>query len=195
SRARRWHVSGTISARFRSWVPSRPSGSSRTAPRLRPGTPGRTAEPRSSVPLVPALECEHLRQAAAVPLLLAEARARERRDDVPCELRPDHARPDAEDVHVVVLDALVRRVVIVADARADSRELVRGDADADAASAEDDPAVRLAGTDRFAHGLGDVGVVGRNARVVGAEIRDVVPGGTEVVDHHLLQRKARVIRA
>src|SRR5581483_10675135 len=43
----------------------------------------------------------------------------ERRDELACDRRPDHLGAQAEDVHVVVLDSLVRAVDVVADRGAD----------------------------------------------------------------------------
>jgi hypothetical protein len=43
-----------------------------------------------------------------VPRLAAELGGKEREDALPRGLRPDHAGAEREDVHIVVLDALVR---------------------------------------------------------------------------------------
>src|SRR5437868_15057976 len=84
------------------------------------------------------LDGDDLREPARMPRLVAEARVRERAHDLARDLLADDARADAEDVHVVVLDGLVRRVRVVAHARPDAGELVGRDADADAAPAEAD---------------------------------------------------------
>ena len=60
------------------------------------------------------------------------------------ELDPDDPRAERQDVHVVVLDALVRRVRVVADGGAHAADLVRGDARAHAGAADQDAALRLA---------------------------------------------------
>ena len=58
--------------------------------------------------------------------------------------RADDARAEAQHVHVVVFDGLMRGVGVVADRRADARELVGGNRDAGAAAADDDAALGLA---------------------------------------------------
>ena len=60
------------------------------------------------------------------------------------ELRPDHPRAERDDVHVVVLDALMGREGIVAERAAHAGQLARGDAGPDAAPADEDSAIGLA---------------------------------------------------
>ena len=60
------------------------------------------------------------------------------------ERRPDDLGAEAEHVHVVVLDALVRRVDVVADRRADPGDLAGGDRGADARAADEDAALARA---------------------------------------------------
>src|SRR5438128_3562126 len=78
------------------------------------------------------LDGPDLGQPARVPLLGGEAGGDERAHEVDRQLLADDPGADAEDVHVVVLDRLVRRVVVVADAGPDTGKLVGGDTDADA---------------------------------------------------------------
>src|SRR6266540_722416 len=73
------------------------------------------------------LERADLREATRVPLLAVEPSGEERLRELQREGLGDDERPEREHVHVVVLDPLVRRVVVVADARADAGDLVRGD--------------------------------------------------------------------
>ena len=49
---------------------------------------------------------------------------------------PDDAGPNAKHIHIVVLDPLVSRVRVVTDPRANARDLVRRNADPDAAAAQ-----------------------------------------------------------
>ena len=65
-------------------------------------------------------------------------------------LGPDDPGAERQDVHVVVLDALVGRVGVVADGGADAADLVRRDARADAGAADEDAALGLAVADRVA---------------------------------------------
>src|SRR5512138_2065481 len=84
------------------------------------------------------LERAHLRDPAGVPLLAVEAGGEERLRDLERERLAHDARAEREDVHGVVLDALVSGVVVVAQAGQDARDLVRGRRGADAAPADDD---------------------------------------------------------
>jgi hypothetical protein len=63
-------------------------------------------------------------------------------------LGPDDPRPERQHVHVVVLDALMRGIRVVADRRSDAAHLVDRDARADTRAADEDPTVRLTVLDR-----------------------------------------------
>ena len=78
------------------------------------------------------------------------------------------------DVHVVVFDALVGGVGVVADAGADSPDLVGGDGRADSAAAYHYAALGLAGCDGFGDGLGEVGEVVRRVEFVSADVHNLV---------------------
>ncbi len=109
---------------------------------------------------------------AEMSILAAETRREERANQVLGELHADHAFAEHEDVHVVVLHALVRGIGVVAQARANARDPVRGDRGAHGARGHDDAAVRPG----FAKGLADgprvVGTI--NRRAVHAHVEDLV---------------------
>src|SRR6266542_2940898 len=63
------------------------------------------------------LERANLGEPPRVPLLAVEARGEECVGDLQGERLADDACPEREDVHGVVLDALVRRVVVVTHPR------------------------------------------------------------------------------
>src|SRR5947209_1493887 len=96
-----------------------------------------------------------------VPLAAVESRAQERADQLRRQRRADDLGAEAEDVHVVVLDALVGGVRVVADRGADAGDLAGGDGGADAGAADQDPALRAAAE----HGVADVA---RLVRIVDA---------------------------
>ena len=85
-----------------------------------------------------------LLQSSDVPLPAVELRAEERAHELGGELGADHLGAEAEHVHVVVLDALVRRVGVVADRGADPGELAGRDRGADARAADEDAALGVA---------------------------------------------------
>src|SRR5215207_5618361 len=64
-------------------------------------------------------------QPPTVPLASIEFCPEKDADEIGRELRAHHLGAEAQDVHVVVLDPLMRRVDVVADGRADAGKLVR----------------------------------------------------------------------
>ena len=123
-----------------------------------------------------------------------EARADERTHELVCELGADDARAEHDDVHVVVLHALMRRVGVVADGRANAGDLAGGDRCANPAAADEHAAFRQAVRDGEAHGQRVIGIVDGLDRVR-ADVEHVVSVTTEVLDDVLLQGVARVVRA
>src|SRR4051794_20268460 len=98
-----------------------------------PGCAGRgptRTRPRAAR-LSPGLDREDLVQAAPMAGLAAERRAEEGDDALPRRLRADDPRPEREDVHVIVLDALVGGVRVMADGGSHAADLVGRDARAD----------------------------------------------------------------
>src|SRR5256884_2617314 len=93
-----------------------------------------------------ALDAHHLRPPPDVTVLAAEARVGKGAHQLARERLADHACADAENVQVVVLHRLVRRVMIVTDAGPDAGALVGGDSAAFTASAHGDPTLRPRGT-------------------------------------------------
>src|SRR4051794_23072530 len=91
------------------------------------------------------------------------------------QARADDFRPEANHVHVIVLDALMRRVGVVTDRRADPTHLARRNCRADARAADEDAALGIAAEDRLAELPRLVGIVDPDRVRIGAEIDDVVP--------------------
>src|SRR4051812_33021962 len=112
-----------------------------------------------------------------VARLAAERRVEEGACALDGRLDADHARTEREDVHVVVLDALVRRIGVVADGRSDARHLAGRDRRADAGTADQDPAVGSPGPDRRPDGLREVGIVVVRVRAVATEVDELVLAG------------------
>jgi len=83
-----------------------------------------------------------------MPLGATEVRGEEGLHEVPRDLGSDRPAPHAQDVHVVVLDALACREVIVHQRGADAAHLVRAYRRADATAADTDAARDLPGYDR-----------------------------------------------
>src|SRR4029077_10137499 len=92
---------------------------------------------------------DHL-QSGGVTRLSVEACREKRAYEVGGETRPHDLRAEAEDVHVVVLDSLVRGVGVVTDRRTNAGDLARGDRGADAGAADENAALGLPGLYRGA---------------------------------------------
>ncbi len=72
-----------------------------------------------------ALDVNDLGETSCVPRSRSIASSEERSDDFEGRLRADNACSDAEDIHVVVLDALASGVSVMAQTGSDSGKLVR----------------------------------------------------------------------
>src|SRR5690349_5895086 len=81
----------------------------------------------------------HFRESAQMARFLAERRVQERVNHVPRERRTDDAAAHADDVHVIVLDALSRREVILHEPGAHAVHFVGADGGIDAAAADRNP--------------------------------------------------------
>src|ERR671930_1246732 len=122
-----------------------------------------------------------------MPLLARKLCGHERPDDFTGKLRSDDPRAKAQHVHIIVLDALVRGVVVVAQPGANTGELVRRYRYADAAAADDDRALRMPLPHRLTHELGKIRVVVSERRVVCTKVRGFIPRRPQVVQDDLLQ--------
>src|SRR6266704_6736262 len=98
---------------------------------------------------VPFQVLDHL-ESYHVTLAATETCREKSHDEIACERRPDDLRAEAEDVHVVVLDALVGRVHIVANRRADPRELGGRHRRTHTGAADEHPALRVSPQNRLA---------------------------------------------
>src|SRR3954468_55748 len=133
------------------------------------------------------LQFSDLFQPTHVAFPAVELCTQERADELAGQLRADHLRADAEDVHVVVLDALVRRVRVVADGGPDARELAGGDRGADAGAADEDPALRVTAADRIADLTRLVRVVDPRFGPIRAEVDGLVACANDLLEHALAQ--------
>src|SRR5919204_4733883 len=88
------------------------------------------------------------------------------------QLGPHDLGAEAEHVHVIVLDALVCRVVVVADRGTDAWDLARRDRRADPGAADEHGAFRLTAANCLADLARLVRVVDARRRLVGAKIDD-----------------------
>src|SRR5205085_225256 len=130
---------------------------------------------------------------AHVPLAPVEARGQEHPHELGRELGADHLGPEAKDVHVVVLDTLVRGVRVVADGGPDPCQLARGDRRAHTRAAHEHRTLRIARLDGLADLPCLVGIVDSWLGLVRAEIDGLVAESGEVGEDALAQLDAAVV--
>ena len=87
-----------------------------------------------------------------MPLGLTELGGEKGLDEIPGDGGSDRPSAHAQDVEVIVLDALLRREVVVDERRADARDLVGADRRADAAAADRHAALDPSGNHGLARG-------------------------------------------
>ena len=120
-------------------------------------------------------------------------RSEERAHELGGEARPDHLGAEAEHVHVVVLDALVRGVDVVADRRADPDELARRHGRADAGAADEHAALGTAVENRVAQLLRLVRIVDAHRVGVRSQVDDRVAVGADRLEQRIAKMDAAVI--
>src|SRR5436190_13592539 len=139
------------------------------------------------------LEFFDLAKSRGVRLAAVEARVQEGAHQVDRQRRPDDLGAETEYVDVVVLDALVGRVHVVAHGAADAVDLGDGDRSTDARAAHEDAALGVTLTDRLADLARLVGVVDPDLVGLDPEVQDVVPERVELGENRVAQPHAAVI--
>lgn len=112
-----------------------------------------------------AVEFRDLANSAHVTFLAAELCAEERIDDLGGGDNTDDPPPKCENVHVVMFDRLMCRVVVVDHSGADTDNLVRRDGTSGARAAHDDSPFAIPIHDAPSDRRGIVRIVDRVARV------------------------------
>jgi hypothetical protein len=113
-------------------------------------------------------------QPPTVPVAAVELGREEGARELGGELGAHDLGAETEDVHVVVLDALVRGVRVMADRGTDPGQLVRRDGGAHAGAAHEDTALGLASEDRLTDLPSLVGVVDPRLRCVRPEVEHLM---------------------
>src|SRR5262245_2808421 len=100
-----------------------------------------------------------------MPLFTGKSRIQESEGKVFGQFRADDARPENQHIDIVVLDALVCGVAIVAETGTNSGNLVGRHGSADATAADEDSALRLTTQDTSGHSFSKVRIVHRRRAV------------------------------
>ena len=112
---------------------------------------------------------------------------------IPCHTGTDSAPSHAEDIHVIILDTLLRGEMIVDQAGAHAFGFVGANRGTDAASADCNTSLNLPGDHGEGQGSNIVGIVIARIQFVGPKINDLMTGGLELSHQFLLELKSTVI--
>ncbi len=123
-----------------------------------------------------------------------ERRVQEKLRELHRLLFVDHAPAETQDIGVVVVAGDFGAVGVVADRRADSLDLVRGDAHADAGPAAENSFFRVAGGDKVGDLCSDGGVV-HGFFVKRPEIPVLQTAGFQIFFDGFLQFESAVVGA
>src|SRR5262249_17217866 len=124
---------------------------------------------------------------------VAEVGGQERLDEVPSDGWSHGPAAHTKNVHMIVLDSLLGREVVVDDRRADAPHLVCTHRRADAAAADRYSTFHLLGDNGPGEGDDVVGVVIPLVQAMSAEIDDLMPRGAKLAEQFFLQTKTTVI--
>src|ERR1700752_1663089 len=128
-------------------------------------------------------------------LRLAELGCQECLDEIPGDGRPHGPAAHAKDVHVIVLDPLLGREVIVDQRGADALNLVGAHLRSHAADADRQSTLHLQGSYAPRERYYIIGIVVALAQAMSAEIDDLMPRCAKLRNQVLLQTKSTVIGA
>src|SRR5271163_2276122 len=134
----------------------------------------------------------HFVETANVAHLIGKFRAQKRFHEIFGELFADDAATEHQDIHVVVLDALMRGIGVVADGGANAVNFIGGHADANTAAAHEHATVGLAIGDGVTDEFGEVGVVG-GVFVERANVENVMAKRAHDVAHFTFEGEAGVV--
>ena len=135
-----------------------------------------------------------LAEAADVTLFMGELRAQKSVDTVVCGLGANDPGTEDEHVHIVMLDPLMRRVVVMAEAGADTANLVCGYAGAHTAAADENSSLGAAVQDSMPDFRGEIRIINRRSGVR-ANVENLVALLFEVLNNGLFQIVPCVVTA
>ena len=87
------------------------------------------------------LDLQNLSESPCMASLWYIASSQERIDNFECQFRANDSSPDAQDIHVIVLNTLMGRIGIVTNCGSDARNLVGRHTDSHAAATNHNPAI------------------------------------------------------
>src|SRR5229473_7450160 len=138
-------------------------------------------------------ERSNLAQPADVAFFLGEPGGQECIHKFSGDKKTHHPAAYTEDVHVVVLDHLVSRVVVLNQSGSDTRNFVRTHRGADSAAADSQATFHLSGRNRLSERDDEVGIIVARIETVRPEIDHLMPLFAKVSHQLFLQAKSTVI--
>ena len=114
-------------------------------------------------------------------------------NEIPGHRRSHGPSAHAKDVHVVVLDALPGREMVVNQSGANTLNLVGADRSVNATAADRDATIHFPSNHGLTEWDNEIGIIVVRRQLVSAEIDDLVPGRAEMSDQFLFQTKPAVI--
>jgi hypothetical protein len=109
-----------------------------------------------------------------------------------CWFGTDDARPDAQHIHVIVLDTLVSGIGVMADTRIYAFHFVCGDTCSHPRPAQQNPALNLSGLDKATELLSILGVIYRLS-AVGPQVKHFVSRSAHRTQYGPFQRKTGMV--
>src|SRR5208282_6197620 len=125
--------------------------------------------------LFPCFQRNHFTKAPQVPLCLAELGCKERLDQVPGHGRSHCPAAHTEDIHVIVLDTLSGREMVVDQRSADARHLIGANRCSHSTAADRHPPLYLAFSDSLGKRDDEIRVIIARTQAVSAEVYHLMP--------------------
>jgi hypothetical protein len=127
-----------------------------------------------------------------VPFLAREFGGKEGSDEFACDGDANDSRTENEDVHMIVLDPLVRGIRVSHIPGPDSNNLVGRNRSSDPTAANQDASVSFASNNGQPDLKSEVGIVRRLA-IESSEIGNRMPEGSNLLDEDGFEIKARMV--
>jgi hypothetical protein len=129
-----------------------------------------------------------------MPLGLTVLGRKKRLDEVPSDRRSDRSSTHTDNVHVIVLDTLFSREMVMHQTRASAHNFVGTNGSSDTAAADGNAAFDIARHYSSGKRDNEIRIVVTRVQAVGTKIDDFVPCPSKQCDKFLFQAESPVIR-
>jgi len=141
----------------------------------------------------PCIELSNLTQTPEMARFLTILGLEECLHQIPCHAGAYCPTSHAEDIHMIILDALLRGEMVMDQAGMDSFDLVGTDRSTNSASTDRDATLHLAVHHGTGQGNDIVGIIIVMVELMSAEIHDLVSGSLDLCHQLLLELKPSMI--